>query len=273
MFKSGFSVLFAFLILLALSGIFPGLASDEEAPTLIIQFAAEEANQGVAVDDEYVYAIASTRIGKYEKKTGQLIKQWSPTPDLPLIHLDSGVVVGDLLYCAHSNYPHLPMTSSIEIWDTETLDHIGSHSFGILEGSCTWLDFYDGHWWGVFAHYDGRGGYEDKDNKWTTLVQFDERWNRLQAWVFPPEVLKRFGSYSCSGGSWGPDGLLYCTGHDLPEVYVLRLPQAGSVLELERIIPFPNQGQGIAFDRSAPGLLFGIQRSEKRVIAAYIADE
>ena len=55
---------------------------------------------------------------------------------------------------------------------------------------------------------------------------------------------------SNSGGSWGPDGFLYLTGHDLEEVYKVRLPTAGSTLELVTTIPMTVRGQGIAWDRS-----------------------
>jgi hypothetical protein len=58
------------------------------------------------------------------------------------------------LYAAHSNYPDWPMTSSMEIFDAETLQPVGSHSFGILYGSLTWVDWKDGHWWMTFANYD-----------------------------------------------------------------------------------------------------------------------
>ena len=51
------------------------------------------------------------------------------------------------LYAAHSNYPEWPMTSSLEILDAETMEHVGSHSFGIQWGSLTWVDWHDGHWW------------------------------------------------------------------------------------------------------------------------------
>ena len=44
------------------------------------------------------------------------------------------------IYAAHSNYPDWPMTSSLEIWDAETMKHIGTHSFGIQWGSLTWVD-------------------------------------------------------------------------------------------------------------------------------------
>ena len=247
----------------------------EEENRIVSRFKAQEAHQGVAVDGEYVYAIGTKSIGKYEKESGTLIKRWRSSPEEPIIHLDSGVVVEGLLYCAHSNYPQIPMTSSVEIWDTDTLKHIGSHSFGIAPGSCTWVDRYDGYWWAVFAHYEGKGGYPDKGNDWTTLIKYDDHLQPLESWVFPPDVLKRFAPYSCSGGSWGSDGFLYCSGHDRSELYVMQLPQAGSVLKLVRIIPSEINGQGIAFDRTSPEILYGIKRSTTEVLSFKmpIADE
>jgi hypothetical protein len=126
-------------------------------------FPALEARQGVAVDEYYFYAIGSKSIGKYNKKTGALIKQWESQDNPSIIHLDSGVIVDGKLYCAHSNYPNLPMTSSIEIWDTASIEHIDSYSFGIADGSCTWIDLYQGFWWVCFAHYDTNGGYPEKE--------------------------------------------------------------------------------------------------------------
>jgi hypothetical protein len=79
-------------------------------------------------------------------------------------------------------------------------------------------------------------------------------------------VLKRAEPMSISGGSWGPDGLLYVTGHDHPEVYALRLPQAGSVLELLGTYPIKAEGQGIAWDRAQPGVLWTMSRPNKEVI-------
>lgn len=112
----------------------------------IVRFAAPEAVQGVAVDERYFYAIANRAIGKYDKKTGQRVKKWEDAAGGPFIHLDSGVVIDRLLYCAHSNSPEIPMASSIEIFDTVTLNHVGSHSFGIFGDSATWINRWDGYW-------------------------------------------------------------------------------------------------------------------------------
>lgn len=231
---------------------------------------APEARQGVAVDGKYVYAIGNRVVAKYDKFTGDRIKVWNATEEKPLIHLNSGVVIGGKLICAHSNHSGLPMTSSIEIWDTETLEHIESHSFGILYGSLTWCDRKDGYWYACFAHYNRKGGYPEKDHTFTSVVKFDDNWQRLESWVFPKEVLDRFNPYSSSGGAWGPDGRLYCTGHDHKEIYILELPKAGSILKLAGIVPFPIEGQAFAFDKSGTGLLYGIVRDEKIIIAELV---
>ncbi len=233
----------------------------------LLTFVAPDADQGVAADDAFLYIIDNTVVAKHDKFTGELIKRWESDETTPLIHMNSGMVKDGKLYCAHSNYSRLPMTSSIEIWDTETLDHIGSHSFGITDGSLTWMDWHEGNWWGCFAHYDEKGGYPDKDHTWTRVVKYDEEWIALESWTFPETVLNRFKPHSCSGGAWGPDGILYVTGHDRPELYAMRLPRSGSILELVGTLPFPNEGQAIAFDRTGTGLLYGLVRSKNTVIA------
>ena len=246
--------------------VIPALAQDSFQT--IKTFPADEAHQGVAVDSDFFYAIASRSIGKYDKNTGRRVDRWNGKPDGPIKHVDSGVVVNGKLYAAHSNYPEIPMTSSVEIWDTETLNHVGSHSFGIRWGSLTWVDRHDGSWWGVFAHYDEFEDQTGKDNGWTTLVQFNDRWDPMESWVVPKEVLNRFGTKSNSGGSWGPDGLLYVSGHDLPELYAMKLPKKGSQLELVRIVQVGNEGQGIAWDRTKTGFIYSVRRSTREVVVS-----
>jgi len=233
---------------------------------LISSFPAAEARQGVAVDSQYFYAIDSRAIGKYEKPTGRFVAKWQAPKDSPILHLDSGVVVEGKLYCAHSNYPRRPMKSSVEIWDTETLEHVASHDFGVRWGSLTWLDRHSGFWWAVFANYDQMVDGERYGGKeHTVLVKLNDEWQELRMWTFPSTLLARFGQMSNSGGSWGPDGRLYLTGHDAAEIYVVRLPQTGGVLEFLETIPAPIAGQGIAWDRSTPGTLYGIVREKREV--------
>jgi outer membrane protein assembly factor BamB len=230
------------------------------------RFKAPEANQAVAVDAAHFYAIGNHVVGKYEKRTGERVALWQCEAGKPLNHLNSGVVREGVLYCAHSNYPGVPMVSSIETWETKTLRHSGSHSFGIFAGSATWIDFRAGHRYVTFAHYGNRAAEPNRDPRWTTLIQFDAEWRQVQGWVYPEEVIAKLGQYSISGGVFAGDGKLFCTGHDNPEIYVLRFPEGGSTLALEETFAVPNQGQGIAMDASELGTLYAIDRAKGEVI-------
>jgi hypothetical protein len=231
------------------------------------EHAVAEANQGVGVDDRHFYAVDNYVIGKYDKATGRLVKKWQGDKKGPILHLDSALLMDGKLYAAHSNYPDWPMTSSLEIFDAATMEHVGTHSFGIQWGSLTWVDFHAGHWWMTFANYDkpygpGKTPYGHKAN--TVMVKFTRDLQPVQSWTLPKALLDRFEDMSNSGGSWGPDGFLYLTGHDPAELYRMRLPRAGSVLEVVDIIPMNIRGQGIAWDRSQPGVIYGIIRASAK---------
>jgi hypothetical protein len=243
------------------------------APALeqVGEFSVPEANQGVGADAEHFYAVDNRTIGKYDKKTGKLVKKWQGEKSGPIQHLDSALLMDGKLYAAHSNYPQWPMTSSLEIFDAATMEHVGTHSFGIQWGSLTWVDWHEGHWWMTFANYDrllgpGKTPYGHKAN--TVMVKFTQDFRPLQSWTLPKSILDRFEDMSNSGGSWGPDGYLYLTGHDPAELYRMRLPRAGSVLELVAAIPMNIRGQGIAWDRSRTGVIYGIIRATAKEISA-----
>lgn len=235
------------------------------------EFKVPEANQAVGVDDKYFYAIDNQTIGKYDKKTGKLVQKWKGPKDGPILHLDSAKLMDGRIYCAHSNYPQWPMTSSLEIFDAETLEPIGSHSFGIQYGSLTWVDWKDGHWWMTFANYDKPFGpdkskYGDKLN--TQMVKMTKDFVPVGGWTLPKTLLDKFEDMSNSGGEWGPDGYLYLTGHDPAELYRMKLPAHGSVLEVVDIIPMNIRGQGIAWDWSDKDTIYGIIRATKAEMAA-----
>lgn len=249
----------------------PVIAQTKFAQTAV--FDVPEANQAVAVDKDFFYAIDNATIAKYTKG-GQFVSKWVGDAGGPIIHLDSGVVVRGKLYAAHSNYRKFPMTSSIEVWETRTLKHIGSHSIGISLGSLTWLDQNDGSWYGAFASYDKTGQLPNGTSTAlpyasvpqigkisSTIVRFNADWQVVESWVFPAALLDKFGDMSNSGGSWGPDGRLYITGHDNSEVYKIRFPEAGSVLEVEEIIPAAVRGQGIAWDPVERSKFYGVIRA------------
>jgi len=240
---------------------------------IIRQFDAFDAFQAVAVDEDSFYAINNVSVTQHDKETGAVRQRWSANSELsaPLVHLESGMVLEGKLYSAHSNYPGWPMTSSVEVWDVTTMEHIESHSFGVMLGSFTWLDRYEDSWWGTFANYDRvqRGMSEPYgETRNTVMVQFDDDFNVLQSWSLPAEILRRMSPMSNSGGSWGSDGYLYISGHDDPEIYVMALPEEGSELDWRATIRLPGlNGQGIAWDRYDDGnILWAILRSTRQVL-------
>ena len=242
------------------------IAPAQAKPVLeqLAEYMVPEANQGVGVDAWHFYAVDNRSIAKYDKQSGKLVKKWQGPKDGPVKHLDSAMVMDGKLYAAHSNYPEWPMTSSLEIFDAETMTHIGTHSFGIQWGSLTWVDWHDGHWWMTFANYDrllgpGKTPYGHKAN--TVMVKFTRDFSPVESWTLPKSILDKFELMSNSGGSWGPDVFLYLTGHDPAELYRMRLPKAGSILELVEVIPMNIRGQGIAWNRSQPGVIYGIIRA------------
>jgi hypothetical protein len=263
----------ALLILSWLPGYQMALA---DAPVfeakVVRKFSAFDAWQAVAVDADHFYAINNRRITKHDKLTGEPVMQWDggAASANSLLHLDSGYVLNGKLYAAHSNYPAWPMTSSIEIWDTETMEHIDTHSFGIAPGSMTWLDRHDGFWWGTFANYDiVQAGMDHPygESRNTQVVKMDDEFAILERWIIPPQLMARMMPMSNSGGSWGADGYLYLTGHDYPEVYVTAIPAAGSQLEWIATVQVSElNGQGIAWDRSTQSpILWSILRRTREV--------
>lgn len=235
-------------------------------------FKSHDARQGVAVNKDYVYVVNNFRITKHDKKTGEALLQWDGGNDVtgPLKHLDSGMVYQGDIYAAHSNYPNFPMTSSIEIWDAETMEHKGSHSFGIDIGSFTWMDRYDGHWWGAFANYDKTQKNQHQPYGYTNhtqVVKMDDDFNILEKWTLPKGIVDLISPMSNSGGSWGKDGYLYITGHDNEEVYVMSLPKTSSELKWIATVDVPGMyGQGLAWDRTEKSpILWTIRKSDHTV--------
>jgi hypothetical protein len=49
-------------------------------------------------------------------------------------------------------------------------------------------------------------------------------------------------------------------------VYVLKIPDQGSVLELVEIVPLEVYGQGIAWDRTEGKTIYGIRKKNREVV-------
>lgn len=229
------------------------------------------ARQAVAVDAEYFYVINNSSITKHLKSSGALIGLWQDKDSL-IHHMNSGIIIDGKLYCINSNYPEIPMVSSLEVFDPETLEHLYNHSFGILSGSATWVDFHNGFWYVAFAYYTGgRSAMPNRTNAWSRLVKFDTSWRQIESWVYPKELLERFGSYSNSGGVILPSGKILCTGHDNYELYVLEFPQMGSTLKWIDTIDVGSYGQGIAYESDGlSAYVYGIIRKENKVVVTKI---
>lgn len=267
--KSISRLIFVCYIIGSVFVLFVAAAEDWESEESA-RFPAAEANQGVAVDDEHFYAITNRQIGKYRKSDGSRVDGWKDEKDGPFIHLNAGYVKDGKLVCAHSNFPGVPMFSSVEIWDTKTMKHVASHSFGIGSGSLTWTTEKDGVRYACFADYAGKSGNPGKGPAYTQLIRYDDQWRATGGWGFPKELVKKFGQSSSSGGAFGPGGFLYITGHDEKEIYVLDFPEGGSTLRWIATIPVPLEGQAFAFDPTDENLVYGIVRKTKEVVVLKI---
>lgn len=230
---------------------------------------AGAASQGAAVGPNDVYSVSNFRLIRFDKKTGEKRAEWvGEKTRFP--HINSCAVIAEELVCASSNFPATPHVSTVEVFDPMSLAHRRSVSLGLGTGSVTWIDRHDGFWWAMYANYDGKGGEAPRDHRHTTLVKLDDQWRRLEAWGLPSTVLSRVAPMSVSGGGWGPDGKLYLSGHDLPELYVMRLPAGGGVLDHLGILGMEAEGQAIDWDESLPGMLYGITRRSQEIIAMRI---
>lgn len=233
------------------------------------RLSAAEANQGVAADASSVYAIDNSRIGRYDKASGRRMASWTGDPGR-FKHLNSCIVRLQQLVCAASNYPEVPMRSQVLWFDAATLRLRRVLPLPFDGGSLTWLDWHEGGWWAGYANYDGKGGAPGRDHRSTAVVRYSARFAVRAVYRFPTTVLDRFAPRSTSGGAWQNDGLLYVTGHDRPELYVLRLPEKGQTLIHVTTIGTPTGGQAIGWDAREPKQLWSIDRKTSEVVESKV---
>lgn len=237
-----------------------GIAADAAAVatlhgTACGSWAAPEADQGVAADAAAFYAVDNAVIARYPRDGGPRQALWDGRAG-PLIHLNSCQALAGKLWCAHSNYPGKPMTSSVEVFDAVTLAPLASHSLGYrTEGSLVWLEPVRDGWLAGFAHYDGKGGEPGRSQRYSGIVEFDDHWRRSGGWVFPDTVLQGMAPHAASGGAIGPDGWLYAMGHDRGDLYVLGRPRQGSTLVHLATIEIPAEGQAFSWLPDARAIL------------------
>lgn len=245
----------AALVCVALAGAHLVVAAaGYEKWTEVRRFDAAEATQAAAANDRFVYAISNTVVAKYDRTTGKRVSRSTGEAS----HLNSGFFADGKMYCAHSNYPHKPERSDIRVLDPEKMTLEVFHEFGDTDGSLTWAVQANGSWWCNFAFYKA-------ENHKTYLARYDH-WRELARWTYPPEVIQAFGTHSASCGIWRGDYLLV-TGHDERQLFVLELPNIGTVLRHVATVPAPFTGQGFAADPVSGGLV-GIDRARRQIIFA-----
>jgi len=230
------------------------------------RIAAPDADQGVTADGDHLYAVSNHAITRIEARTGRQVARWDGDP-ARFPHINSCIVDHGNLLCAASNYPNVPMSSRIERFDAKTLAYRGTQPLD-GPGSLTWVVAHDGSWWACYANYDGRGGMAGRDHSFTTLVRYDRDWHQTAQWRFPQAVLNRMAPRSASGGIWGKGDLLYVTGHDRPELYVLKAPPGGGTLTLVATVTIPTDGQAIALGGHDKDLLWSIERRTRELVAS-----
>jgi len=233
---------------------------------------AVEARQGVAVDRDYYYAVSNHAIGKYRRDTGARVGGWECDEGKPITHLNAGLIADGLLHCAHSNYPGVPNRSSLEIWDPVALTHARTVDFGETDGSLTWVDQRSDGWIACFTHYGRRGGLPGRKPEDTWLADYDRDWRLRGRWDFPAQLLTHLGTrgYAISGGAIGPGGDLYVTGHDEPELYVLRFNNKDRLLEWIATVPVPAEGQAFSWDPQQPGVVHLILKRTREIITGRV---
>lgn len=227
-------------------------------------FAAPEAKQAVATDGQFVYVIDDAQVAKYAMD-GEKTAIWQAEGNSHIKHLNSGFIMDGKLYMAHSNYPALPRVSTIEVLDTKTLQHIETLELGEADGAANVVLWQNGYWWIVFAHYSGPKAEPGKTTANTRLDKYDSDWNKVASYSLPNELVAKLEPKSISGADFGPDGLLYCTGHDLPEVYQMAIPEKGNTLVLNATYPVVCEGQGIAWWGNK---LYTIKRHSREVVVS-----
>ena len=220
------------------------------------------------MDRSYFYAVDNTSITKHSRETGAPLLQFAGVDGGPLIHMDSGAVGR---WPAVRGALQLQRVADGELRGGLRRAHAESRRLAQLRHRprVTHLDRprHDGYWWAAFANYDrvfDGAVYGDTDN--TQVVRMNDRFEVVAGYTIPTEILDRFRPMSNSGGSWGPDGRLWITGHDLGEAYVMEPPRAGSELRWIATVRLPGvEGQGIAWDLSGPRpTLWAIKRSTDR---------
>jgi len=239
---------------------------------VVERFRAAAAVQGVAADATHVYVVSNRRIEKYRRSDQKKTAEWRAPKGRhkPAIrHLNGCMESGGSLYCAHSNYPEVPIASSIEVFDTDGLTHLESIPLEDAPGYATWIDRSGEEWFVCFAHYEGLRARTGRGTPDTRVVRFDLDWQPRASYSLSAALTTTLSPYSASGGLLSDPTHLLLTGHSARELYLVEIDEALGELALRDRIRVPFAGQGIGWNRG-DDLLYGIDRDHREVISVRV---
>lgn len=232
----------------------------------------KDAYEGVAVGKDFFYAINTKSISKHKIDNGEHVKTVVFTNHPRIKHLNSGVVLGNRLYVCNNPDDVLFSYNTIEVFDLNLEFQYYIEVTGNT-GSLIAIDYFDNRWWTCFSHYKDHARYTIIAEMYfprpdlSTAGQTNEkdlvRWHIRNRYYFPNDIVNR--SNAISGFSFGPDGLVYATGKDCNELFVLHLHRSSPIMSLDRIIKLDIDGQAIDWDRKRKKL-YGIHRGLQKVI-------
>jgi hypothetical protein len=95
------------------------------------------------------------------------------------------------------------MRSEVLWFDAKSLRLTRTEPLPFPDGSLTWLDWHDGHWWAGYANYDGKGGAPGRDHRQTLVVRYTRTFTPIATYAFPDSVLARLRAPQHLGRSVG----------------------------------------------------------------------
>ena len=103
-------------------------------------------------------------------------------------------------------------------------------------------------------------------------MRFDRQWRRTGGWGFPGRGDRTVRARQLLGRLVGATtGGSIARATTVMRLYELALPRSRAAApRLMRTIDVPITGQGFAWDRSEPGVLYGIDRPRQQVVVAKV---
>ena len=188
------------VLVLVVAALLDACASRHPAE-VVRRFHAAEANQAVAVDADFFYAIDGAAIGKYDKRSeraslgGTTARGRSRTSIAGSSSAASSTA--RIRTIPRRQWSARSKCSTPIAWGTSAAFHCRRGS-----GRPPRVEHAHDAWWVTFANYAGRGGEPGKGPETTKLVRFDRQWQPQESWTFPAAVVQRWEGMSSSGGVW-----------------------------------------------------------------------